>query len=154
MSGIASAASTTPGSVATFWSCSSERSERIASSSSGSANTRAGTRISARSLAGISQSVSSTWRICIPLCVSVGKARAGLESVAASYPLWAGLDVKHDPRAPSLVLLRHLESMVCHRLDQMRWSGESAADSRLEALLRQIEALGSLRDQALVLDQV
>src|ERR671937_2833943 len=62
MSGIASAASTMPGSVATFCSCSSERSRRIASRISSSANTRAGTRMSARASAGISYSVSSMRR--------------------------------------------------------------------------------------------
>src|ERR687886_408386 len=62
MSGIASDAPTMPGNVATFCSCSSERSVRIASSSSASANTRAGTRMSGRESAGISQSVSSTRR--------------------------------------------------------------------------------------------
>jgi len=55
-SGIASAASTIPGSVATFSSCSSERSRSIAASSSRSANTLAGTRMSARAVTGISQS--------------------------------------------------------------------------------------------------
>src|SRR5919199_1178601 len=62
MSGIAYAASTIPGSVATFWSCSSEWSVRIAASSSSSANTRAGTRMSGRASAGISNSVSSILR--------------------------------------------------------------------------------------------
>ena len=49
---------TTPGSVATSWSCTSERSPRIASRSSRSANTRAGTRMSGRAPAGISHSAS------------------------------------------------------------------------------------------------
>src|SRR5437588_12135312 len=48
-----------PGSVATFCSCSSERSARTAARISSSANTRAGTRMSDRAEAGISYSVSS-----------------------------------------------------------------------------------------------
>src|SRR5581483_10417011 len=59
MSGIASAASTIPGSVATFSSCSSEPSSASLATSSGSAKTRAGTRMSGLVAAGISHSVSS-----------------------------------------------------------------------------------------------
>src|SRR5919199_3152207 len=62
MSGMAYAAPTTPGSVATFCSCSSELSWRIAPSSSSSANTRAGTRMSGRASAGISYVVVSIQR--------------------------------------------------------------------------------------------
>src|SRR5437764_2263577 len=60
MSGIASDASTTPGSVATLASCSSERSRSIAASNSSSANNLAGTRIPATAPTGISHSSSST----------------------------------------------------------------------------------------------
>src|SRR5215211_3383508 len=129
MSGIASAAPTTPGKVATFWSCSSERSPWIASSSSGSANTRAGTSMSPRSLAGISQSVSSILR---------------------RRPS----DVEDDPRAPAITVLPHLKPMVGHRLDEVRWGRQAAADGRFDTRLREIEALCTLGDQATVLDQV
>src|SRR2546421_10122524 len=59
MSGIASEKSTMPGSVAMFASCSSERSSLIASSSSASANSRAGTRIPEIAPRGISHRYSS-----------------------------------------------------------------------------------------------
>src|SRR6266508_2599604 len=129
MSGIANAASTMPGRVATFWSCSRERSVRIASRSSSSANTRAGTRMSARAPAGISQSASSI--------------RRRLPS-----------DVKDDPRAPPIAFLPHVEPMVGHRLDEVWWGGEAADHGPLETRFRKIEALGPLRDQTLGLDQV
>ena len=70
MSGIASAASTIPGSMATFCSCSSDRSPRIASSSTSSANTRAGTRMPGHADAGISQSVGP--RRCSTDCAAAG----------------------------------------------------------------------------------
>jgi hypothetical protein len=77
MSGIAIAASTMPGSVATFCSCSSERSARIAERISSSANTRAGTRMSSRVSAGSSYSVLSIRR---------------------------GSDVEDDPRVPDVAV--------------------------------------------------
>jgi hypothetical protein len=77
MSGIAIAASTMPGSVATFCSCSSERSARIAERISTSANTRAGTRMSSRASAGSSYSVSSIQR---------------------------GSDIEDDPRVPDVAV--------------------------------------------------
>src|SRR5438876_10595999 len=62
MSGIARAASTIPGNVATFCNRSSEPSRRIACRISSSAKTRAGTRMSGRESAGSSYSVSSILR--------------------------------------------------------------------------------------------
>src|SRR4051812_40957209 len=59
---MARAASTIPGSVATLHSCSSEPSPRMASTSSASANTRAGTRMSSRVVGGTSHVTSSIRR--------------------------------------------------------------------------------------------
>src|SRR4051812_44319011 len=92
MSGIAIAASTMPGSVATFCSCSSDLSVRIAASSSASAKTRAGTRMSARASAGISHSVSS---------------------------IRTGSDIEHDVPAPAVAVTVELEVVVGDRLDQV-----------------------------------
>src|SRR3954462_10487830 len=92
MSGIAIAASTIPGSVATFCSCSSDRSVRMAASRSASANTRAGTRICSRAAAGISQSVSS---------------------------IRTGSDIEHDVPAPALAVAVKLEVVVGHGLDEV-----------------------------------
>src|ERR671938_416515 len=99
MSGIAKAASTMPGSMATFWSCSSERSASIASSSSLSANTLAGTRI--EPVVGISQSVSSTCR---------------------------SSDIEHHLRAPAVVCRLELEAMVGDRLHERPRIAEDAVD--------------------------
>src|SRR6266480_90502 len=106
MSGIASAASAMPGSVATFTSCSSDRSSRIAPSSSASARMRAGTRMSLRAEAGISQVTSSTWR-------------------------GSKLDIEHDPGAISVLRRLELQPVVGHRLDEVR--GISARDLHLRA---------------------
>src|SRR4051812_43653364 len=92
MSGIAIAASTMPGSVATFCSCSSDLSLRIAASSSASANTRAGTRMSSRASAGISQRVSS---------------------------MRTGSDIEHDVPAPAVVTTVKLEVVIGDRLDEV-----------------------------------
>src|SRR3954466_16247992 len=92
MSGIAIAASTIPGSVATFCSCSSERSVLIAASRPASANTRAGTRMSSRAVAGISQSVSS---------------------------MRTGSDIEHDVPAPAVAVTVQLEVVVRHCLDEV-----------------------------------
>src|SRR3954453_7198034 len=92
MSGIAIAASTMPGSVATFCSCSSERSVRIAASRSASANTRAGTRMSSRADAGISQRLSS---------------------------IRTGSDIEHDVPAPAVAVTVQFEVVVGHGLDEV-----------------------------------
>src|SRR5438477_7748982 len=120
MSGIASAASTMPGSVATFWSCSSDVSRAIASSSSASANTRAGTRMSARRSAGISQTTSSIRRRS---------------------------DVENDPRSPDTLLLAQLEAMVGDRLHQRRRSAGPATDDGAQRLLAQDELGHRLRHE-------
>src|SRR6266511_228444 len=98
MSGIASAASTIPGRVATFWSCWSEWSPSIAASSSSSAKTRAGTRMSGRASLGISHSVSSMRR---------------------------SSDIEHDPGTPAAVEGLELEPVVRDRLDE--WGRGAAA---------------------------
>src|SRR5919202_6405814 len=102
MSGIAIAASTIPGSVATFCSWSSERSVRIAASSSSSANTRAGTRMSSRASAGISQSVSS---------------------------IRIGSDIEHDVPAPAVAVTVKLEVVVGDRLDEVARLARAADDN-------------------------
>src|SRR5918992_3296335 len=122
MSGMANAASTMPGSVATFWSCSSERSERIASSSSASANSRAGTRMSGRALAGISHSVSSTRR---------------------------GSDIEHHPREPAVLGGLEGEPVIGGSLDQVRRSARAAVDGHAQTVVPEPEVLETLRDEAL-----
>src|SRR6266498_4495770 len=113
MSGIAIAASTMPGRVATFCSCSSERSRRIAARSSSSAKIRAGTRMSARASAGISYRVSSIRRGSL-------------------------LDIEHDARLPRAVPLPKLELVVGRglhdRLDLGDASLECGADTAVDEL--------------------
>src|SRR4051812_46590837 len=104
MSGIAIAASTIPGSVATFWSCPSERSVRIAAMSPSDAKIRAGTRMSSRAVAGISQRVSSTR---------------------------TSSDIEHDVPAPAVAVAVKLEVVVGDRLDEVaRLGGASDDDGR------------------------
>src|SRR5919109_569484 len=108
MSGIAYAASTIPGRVATFCSCSSERSVRIARSRSSSANTRAGTRMSSRAAAGISQRVSS---------------------------ILTGSDIEHDVPAPSVAVTVQLEIVVRHGLDEVTRLARPPDDDRRHRVL-------------------
>src|SRR3954470_4596065 len=108
MSGIAIAASTMPGSVATFCSCSSDLSVRIAASSSASAKTRAGTRMSSRAEAGISHSVSS---------------------------MRTGSDIEHDVPAPPVAVTVQLEVVVGDRLDEMPRLARAADDDRGHGVL-------------------
>src|SRR5687768_12079864 len=112
MSGMASAASTIPGSVATFCSCSSERSPEIASSSSVSAKTRAGTRMSGRASAGISYSVSSSQRPS---------------------------DIEHQPCVPAPGALLHGEPVVGDRLDEMGRKAAPALDLRPQPAVAELE---------------
>src|SRR5215212_3786443 len=112
MSGIASDASTIPGSVATFASCSSERSLAIASSSSRSAKTRAGTRMSGRESAGISQSVSSTRRMS---------------------------DIEHRRSAIPAAGRLEREPVVGHGLDEVRRVAALELDLRAQARLAQVD---------------
>src|ERR671939_184203 len=108
MSGIAIAASTMPGSVATFWSCSSDLSVRIAASSSASANTRAGTRMSSRAVAGISQRVSS---------------------------IRTGSDIEHDVPAPAGRLALLLLEQLAQRVDGLTEDRRLAAPVQLQLQL-------------------
>src|ERR671937_38678 len=121
MSGIASAAPTMPGSVATFCSCSSELSREIASSSSASAKTRAGTRMSARADAGISHSVSSTRR---------------------------SSDIENDACSEATALLLELEPMVGDGLHERRRLAPDAVDGRGQARLLHGQPANPLRDEA------
>src|SRR5215208_2352079 len=122
MSGIASAASTMPGRVATFWSCSSELSVLIASSSSWSANTRAGTRMSARACFGISHSVSSIRR---------------------------SSDIEDDARAPPPVFLTEFEAMVGDGFDERRRLPASAGDHGCRAITAKVDLVEALGREAL-----
>src|SRR5918999_356087 len=120
MSGIASAASTIPGSVATFWSCSSERSCAIAASSSSSAKTRAGTRMSPRDSAGISQSVSSM------------RLRS---------------DIEHDLRPPDGAVVGEFEVMVRHCFHEVGGTATVAGDDCPETRAVEVESFQALRDE-------
>src|SRR5919198_2611113 len=122
MSGIASAASTMPGSVATFWSCSSERSRRIAARISSSAKTRAGTRMSGRASAGISYSASSIRRRS---------------------------NVKDDMRAPATSLSSELQAMVRHGLDDRPRRANVARDDGVERISAEVELRHALGNEAL-----
>src|SRR5579875_1616451 len=95
MSGIASAAATSPGSVATFGSCSKERSAAISPSSSRSAKSRAGTRIPALLVLGSSNSTGESSRI-------------------SAFPLTAALDIEHHP-CPRSVRLLHVDEVMQRR---------------------------------------
>src|ERR1044072_9458435 len=115
MSGMASAASTIPGSVATLRSCSSDLSAAIAARISSSAKTRAGTRISPS--AGISQSVSSSRRRS---------------------------DNEPRLRAPALAGRLELEAMVGDRLHERPRLGDPAAHGRFELRTAKLE-VGAFR---------
>src|SRR3954468_21604464 len=129
MSGIAIAASTMPGSVATFCSCSSERSVRIASSSSSSANTRAGTRMSSRASAGISQSVSS---------IRTGRGPS---------------DIEDDVPAPAVAVTPKLEVVVRDGLDQVPRLAETPDDDRGDLVVADDEIADLVRDEPVGLGQ-
>src|ERR1700758_5323964 len=112
MSGIASDASTTPGSVATLASCSSERSCSIAASSSASANTRAGTRM--------------------PGTVPIGSSHSSSSMRCASYI---------EDHAGNVPLIARLEQqpVVGNRLDQRRRLAEHAGDGGLEPVDAEVD---------------
>src|SRR3954447_835946 len=101
MSGIASAAETMPGSVATLQSCSRLSSPLTASSSSSSANSRAGTRMFAR--AGISHATS---------------------------PIRRRSDIEQHVRAPAVRRGLELEPVMGDGLDQVRGRAAAARDAR------------------------
>src|SRR3954471_21039169 len=126
MSGIAIAASTMPGSVATFCSCSSDLSVRIAASRSASANTRAGTRMSSRAVAGISHSVSS---------------------------IRTGSDIEHDVPAPAVAVTVELEVVVRDRLDEMARLARAPDDDGGHGVLADDEVARLVGDQALGLGE-
>src|SRR5919198_4652496 len=126
MSGIASAASTTPGSVATSCSCSSERSLAIASSSSASANTRAGTRMSGRASAGISHRNSS-------ICLSS--------------------DIEHHPSLPASVGSLEAEPVIGDSLDEVGRMTLPALHRRPQPVLAELEPPESLEHQTAALAQ-
>src|SRR5919109_904393 len=126
MSGIASAASTTPGSVATFWSCSSDWSRSIACRSSLSAKTRAGTRMSGRVAAGISQSVSS---------------------------IRVSSDIEYEFRTEAGARRGELETVVRHRLDEVSRAAGTPFDARAKRPLPEVQALDPRRDEPLRLGQ-
>src|SRR4051794_32927035 len=124
MSGIASAAETMPGSVATLQSCSRLSSPRTAASSSSSANSRAGTRIFPR--AGISHATS---------------------------PMRSSSDIEQHVRAPATRRGLELELVVRHGLDQVRRRAAAAADARLQRPVGQLERLELAGHEALGLGE-
>src|SRR5919106_2010250 len=124
MSGIASAASTIPGSVATFWSCSSERSCAIAASSSSSAKTRAGTRMSPRASGGIPQSVSS---------------------------MRVMSDIEHDLRPPDTAVAGKFEAMVRHCFHEVRRTATVAGGDCPKTRAVKLQPFQPLRDEILAL---
>src|SRR5713226_2694233 len=125
---MASAAPTIPGRVATFSSCSSEPSCSIASKSSWSANTRAGTRMSARASAGSSQCVS-------PICVHS--------------------DIEHHPRAPAGVLRGpQLGAVQGDCLDKRARLSAASSHGRTQSRIVELEIRQMLRDELLDLGQV
>src|SRR4051795_3671295 len=126
MSGIAIAASTMPGSVATFCSCSSDLSVRIAASRSASANTRAGTRMSSRAAARISHSVSS---------------------------MRTGSDIEDDVPAPAVAVTVQLEVVVGDRLDEVARLARASDDDGRHRVLADDEVARLVGDQALGLGQ-
>src|SRR5581483_5191563 len=128
MSGMASAASTIPGSMATFSSCSSERSPASAPSSSSSANTRAGTRMPGRASRGISHSIS-------PM-------RIGCSS-----------DVEDDMGTPPSLPGLEAETVQRHRLDEVPRLAAPAGDRRAQPVRLQLERLQPLRHELLHLGE-
>src|SRR6059036_3606296 len=120
MSGIAIAAPTTPGSVETFCSCSSERSPEISARISSSAKIRAGTRMSARDDAGISHMVSSM--------------RIGWRS-----------DIEHDPAAPGPVLRAEAKPVQRNAFHERPGLSSTGVQEPAErgARERQVGALGN-----------
>src|SRR4051794_7652376 len=123
---MASAASTMPGSVATLHSCSSEPSSRIASTSSASANTRAGTRMSSRAVGGTSQVTSSSMR---------------------------SSDIEHHRRAPAAVRGLEGQAVVGDRLDEVGRAplpGDELAAQRAVADVDRLRAGG---DEPVVLGE-
>src|SRR5919199_2979607 len=128
MSGIAIAAPTIPGSVATFCSCSSDESRSIACSSSSSANSRAGTRIS-------------------------GRASRGISHVTSSMRCKRGLDIENDASVPRLAASRELESVIGRGLDQ-RLDLRSATPQANASVVAVELHLGVVGDEALGVGEV
>src|SRR5215471_11253065 len=121
MSGIAIAAPTTPGSVATFSSCSSEWSPPISSRISASAKIRAGTRMSSREELGISHVVSSI------------RCRS---------------DIENDEPAPDPVLRSEAKTVERHGLDERSRLADVTAERCADLGARERE-LRSLGDESL-----
>src|SRR5438093_6902211 len=129
MSGIASATSTMPGNVATFWSCSSERSFEMASINSRSAKTLAGTRMSLRAAAGISH------------CVSLMRFSSILVS-----------DIDHQVRLPVTLGLLEAQPVVCNRFDEMRRLAAIAQNHASDRVWTKLQINQPHRYEALRLD--
>src|SRR5919204_6228666 len=124
MSGIAYAASTMPGSVATFRSWSSEWSIRIAARISSSAKTRAGTRIAPS--CGSSQSVSSRRE---------------------------GSDVENDVCTPSPFLVLERQAVVGRRLHERVDRADGAVEPRVERCIGEPHGSGA-RNESLRVGEV
>src|SRR3954452_25055888 len=123
---MASAASTMPGSVATLHSCSSEPSSRMASTSSASANTRAGTRMSSRAVGGTSQVTSSSMR---------------------------SSDIEHHRRAPAVAGGFEAQAVVGDRLDEVGGPAAPREDLAAQRAVAEVDRLGAGGDQLVVLGQ-
>src|SRR5947209_6971868 len=132
MSGIASAAPVMPGSAATFCNWSSERSAAICPISSRSANTRAGTRMSARASAPSSHTTPSMGR----------------------NPRTATSDIEHHRGAVTTTRGLNSQPMVGDTLDQMSWAPATEAHRRHKAAIGQVEPTRLLGHQIFGLREI
>src|SRR5579884_4174702 len=124
---MASAAPTTPGRVATFSSWASEPSRSIASNSTSSAKTRAGTRMSSRADAGTSQTTS---------------------------PTRCALDIEHHSRPPAAGRRLEGEPMPRDRLDKAARSATVTAHHRAQPAVVEPELDQPLGDELLGVGEV
>src|SRR3954468_20224169 len=123
---MASAASTMPGSVATLHSCSSEPSSRIASTSSASANTRAGTRMSSRAVGGTSHVTSSSMR---------------------------SSDTDHHRGAPAAVGAVEGQAVVGDRLDEVRRAPGAGDELAAQGGVAEVDRVRARGDQPVLLGE-
>src|SRR5579885_3329824 len=124
---MASAAPTTPGRVATFSSWASEPSRSIASNSTSSAKTRAGTRMSSRAEAGTSQTTS---------------------------PIRSALDIEDHPCPPAAGRRLEGEPMPGHGLDEAARRAAVAAHHGAQPAVLEAKLDQPLRDEPLGVGEV
>src|SRR6266576_2970466 len=123
---MASAASTMPGSVATLHSCSSEPSSRIASTSSASANTHAGTRMLSRAVGGTSHVTSSSMR--------------------SSY-------IEDNRRTPAVARGLEGQAVVGDRLDEVGGSSSAGDELAAQGGVADVDRFGAGGDELVVLGE-